>query len=211
MELIENLHWRYAVKRMTGAKVPQAKVDVILEAARLSASSIGLQPYKIIVVEDEATKQLLHAHSMNQPQITESSHLLVFASYEKITQEYIDAFFSLQAKVKNVTLESLADYKAMIEGHIFSRTDEVNFNWAARQAYIALGTAIIAAANEAVDATPMEGFDPAAYDKILGLEEQGLKSVALLVLGYRDEANDFLARAPKVRKDMKDFVVNFTA
>jgi nitroreductase len=211
MELIENLNWRYAVKRMTGAKVPQQKVDTILEAARLSASSIGLQPYKIIVVEDEATKKQLYAHSMNQPQILEGSHLLVFATYEKITPQYIDAFFSLQAKVKNVTLESLANYKAMIEGHLLGRTDEVNFNWAARQTYIALGTAIIAAANEAVDATPMEGFDPAEYDKILRLEEQGLKSVALLVLGYRDEANDFLAKAPKVRKDIKDFVINFPA
>lgn len=209
MELIENLNWRYAVKRMTGAKVPRQKVDTILEAARLSASSAGLQPYKIIVVEDEATKKLLQPAAYHQPQITEASHLLIFAAYENITAQHIDDYMNLQAAIKNVTAESLAPFKERLVTSILSRTKEENFNWAARQAYIALGTALIAAANEAVDATPMEGFDPAAFDEILGLKELGLKSVALLVLGYRDAANDFLANAPKVRKDMKDFVVNF--
>ncbi|GAB2806332.1 NAD(P)H-dependent oxidoreductase [Ferruginibacter profundus] len=209
MELLENLNWRYAVKRMTGEKVPQQKVDAILEAARLSASSGGLQPYKIIVVEDEAIKKQLQPAAYNQPQITEASHLLVFAAYEKITAQDIDDFITLQATVKNIPAESLAPFKERLTGTYLPRTDADNFNWAARQSYIALGTALIAAANEAVDATPMEGFDPAAFDDILGLKALGLKSVALLALGYRDEANDFLAKAPKVRKDMKDFVVNF--
>jgi len=210
MELLENLNWRYAVKRMTGEKVPQQKVDAILEAARLSASSAGLQPYKIIVVEDEAIKKQLQPAAYNQPQITEASHLLIFAAYEKITAQDIDDFINLQAIVKKVTPESLAPFKERLVTTILPRTTEENFNWAARQAYIALGTALIAAANEAVDATPMEGFDPAAFDEILNLKAARLKSVALLVLGYRDEANDFLANAPKVRRDMKDFVVNFT-
>ncbi|MGG9963044.1 NAD(P)H-dependent oxidoreductase [Ferruginibacter sp. SUN106] len=211
MELLENLNWRYAVKRMTGKKVPQQKVDAILEAARLSASSAGLQPYKIIVVEDEAVKKQLQPAAYNQPQITEASHLLVFAAYEKITAQDIDDFINLQATVKNVAAESLAPFKERLVNTILPRSEAENFNWAARQSYIALGTALIAAANEAVDATPMEGFDPAAFDEILGLKALGLKSVALLVLGYRDEANDFLAKAPKVRRDMKDFVVNFPA
>jgi nitroreductase len=211
MELLENLNWRYAVKRMTGEKVPQQKVDAILEAARLSASSAGLQPYKIIVVEDEAIKKQLQPAAYNQPQITEASHLLVFAAYEKITAAEIDDYINLQATVKKVTAESLAPFKERLVNTILPRTDVENFNWAARQAYIALGTALIAAANEAVDATPMEGFDPAAFDEILGLKKSGLKSVALLVLGYRDAANDFLANAPKVRREMKDFVVHFPA
>jgi len=211
MELLENLNWRYAVKRMTGEKVHQQKVDAILEAARLSASSAGLQPYKIIVVEDEAIKKQLQPAAYNQPQITEASHLLIFAAYEKITAAEIDDYINLQATVKKVTAESLAPFKERLVTTILPRTDEENFNWAARQAYIALGTALIAAANEAVDATPMEGFDPAAFDEILGLKKSGLKSVALLVLGYRDAANDFLANAPKVRREMKDFVVNFPA
>lgn len=211
MELLENLNWRYAVKRMTGEKVPQQKAEVILEAARLSASSAGLQPYKIIVVQDEATKKLLQPAAFNQPQITEASHLLIFAAYEKITAQDIDDFINLQATVKKVAPESLSLLKDRLVSNILPRTDEENFNWAARQAYIALGTALIAAANEAVDATPMEGFNPAAFDEILNLKAAGLKSVALLVLGYRDAANDFLANAPKVRRDMKDFVVNFSA
>lgn len=211
MELIEKLNWRYAVKRMTGEKVPQQKVDAILEAARLSASSAGLQPYKIIVVKDEAIKKQLQPAAYNQPQIAEASHLLVFAAYENVSAQDIADFITLQATVKKVAPETLAPFKERLEGTILTRTAEANFNWAARQAYIALGTALIAAANEAVDATPMEGFDPAAFDEILGLNELGLKSVALLVLGYRDEANDFLAKAPKVRKNMKDFVVHFPA
>jgi len=99
MELIEKLNWRYAVKRMTGEKVPQQKVDTILEAARLSASSAGLQPYKIIVVENEAIKKQLQPAAYKQPQITEASHLLVFAAYEKITVQDIDEYFNLQASV----------------------------------------------------------------------------------------------------------------
>jgi len=208
MELIENLNWRYAVKRMTGKKVPQQKVNAILEAARLSASSAGLQPYKIIVVEDEAIKKQLQPAAYNQPQITEASHLLIFAAFEKITAQDIDDFINLQASVKKVSTESLAPFKERLVSTILPRTEAENFNWAARQSYIALGTALIAAANEAVDATPMEGFDPVAFDEILELKALGLKSVAMLVLGYRDEANDFLAKAPKVRKEMKDFVVN---
>jgi len=209
MELIENLNWRYAVKRMTGKEVPEEKVNAILEAARLSASSAGLQPYKIIVVKDEATKKLLQPAAFNQPQITEASHLLVFAAYESLTAQHVEDFINLQIAVKKIPAESLEVFKNTLLNNYVTRADETNFQWAAKQAYIALGTALIAAANEQVDATPMEGFNPAAFDEILGLKELGLKSVALMVLGYRDEANDFLAKAPKVRRDMKDFVVNF--
>jgi nitroreductase len=211
MKLIENLNWRYAVKRMTGAKVPQQKVDAILEATRLSASSTGLQPYKIILVEDVAVKKQLQPVAFNQPQITEASHLLIFAAYENITTAHVDEYMELQSKVKNVTLESLAGFKSMLNNNIVARTPDANFNWAARQAYIALGTAIIAAAEEKVDATPMEGFDAPGFDELLGLKKLGLKSVAMLVLGYRDEANDYLLNAPKVRKDIEDLVVNFPA
>lgn len=211
MELIENLNWRYAVKRMTGAKVPEQQIDKILEATRLSASSVGLQPYKIIVVEDEALRKQLLPAAFNQPQITEASHLLVFAAYDNITAAHIDEYMNLHSKVKNVTVESLSAFKDKLSGMILSKTAEVNFNWAARQAYIALGTAIIAAAEQKIDATPMEGFNPAAFDEILGLPALGLKSVAILALGYRDAANDFLANAPKVRKEMKDLVLHFPA
>jgi nitroreductase / dihydropteridine reductase len=211
MELIENLNWRYAVKRMTGAKVSQQKVDAILEAARLSASSAGMQPYKIIVIENDDVKRQLQPLAFNQPQITEASHLLVFAAFENITAKDIDDFISLQASVKKVAPESLGVFKDRLVTSLLPKTADENFNWSAKQAYIALGTALIAAANEAVDTTPMEGFDPAAFDEYLGLKAMGLKSVAILALGYRDEANDFLAKAPKVRKPLKELVVNFPA
>src|SRR5438045_9124542 len=116
MELIEKLNWRYAVKRMTGEKVPQQKVDVILEAARLSASSGGLQPYKIIVVKDEATKKLLQPAAYNQPQIAEASHLLVFAAFENISAGDIANFINLQAAVKNIAAEALSPFKERLEG-----------------------------------------------------------------------------------------------
>lgn len=208
MELIQSLNWRYAVKRMTGEKVPAEKIEQILEAARLSASSVGLQPYKVIVVENETLKKKLQPAAYNQPQIVEASHLLVFAAYEKITAKDIDDYISLHATVKNTDVSNLADFKNKISSSILSRSDEANFNWAAKQAYIALGTALIAAAEAKVDATPMEGFDPAAVDDILGLPQLGLKSVTILALGYRDAANDFLVNAPKVRRDMKDFAVH---
>ncbi|MFN8251886.1 MAG: NAD(P)H-dependent oxidoreductase [Ferruginibacter sp.] len=208
MELIESLNWRYAVKRMTGEKVPAEKVNRILEAARLSASSVGLQPYKVIVVENEALKKQLQPAAFNQPQITEASHLLVFAAYEKITAQDIDDYIALQASVKKISTESLADFKNKISSSILGRSDADNFSWASKQAYIALGTALVAAAAEKVDATPMEGFNPAAVDEILGLPQIRLKSVTILALGYRDAANDFLVNAPKVRREMKDFAIH---
>lgn len=211
MKLIDNLNWRYAVKRMTGQKVPQQQLDYILEAIRLSASSVGLQPYKIIVVEDDTVRKQMLPAANNQPQITEASHLLVFAAYDNITADHIDDYMNLQSSVKKVPLESLAGFRAMLTNNIASRSAEANFNWAARQAYIALGTALIAAAEEKIDATPMEGFNPAVVDEILDLPALGLKSVAILALGYRDEANDYLVNAPKVRKHMKDLVLHFPA
>jgi nitroreductase len=211
MKLIDNLNWRYAVKRMTGQKVPQQQLDYILEAIRLSASSVGLQPYKIIIVEDDMVRKQILPAANNQPQITEASHLLVFAAYDNITADHIDDYMNLQSSVKKVSLESLAGFRAMLTNNIASRSAEANFNWAARQAYIALGTALVAAAEEKIDATPMEGFNPAVVDEILDLPALGLKSVAILALGYRDEANDYLVNAPKVRKHMKDLVLHFPA
>lgn len=208
MELIKKLNWRYATKRMTGEKVSKKKLDAILNAIRLSASSYGLQPYKVIVVENEEVRKKLQKAAYNQPQITEASHLLVFAAIENLEGQHIDDYMQLHADTKGVSLESMEGFKKMLSGTLLSRTREDNFNWAARQVYIALGTGLIAAANEGVDATPMEGFQPLEFDKILGLKEMGLKSVVMLAIGYRDESKDALAKAPKVRKLEKDFIVH---
>ncbi len=207
MKLLDTLNWRYATKKMNGTEISKEKVENILEAIRLSASSFGLQPYKIIVVKNKEIRKELQVAAFNQTQITDASHLLVFAAYTGITEQHAEDFVQLHARVKNVSADSLSSLKNMLIDRIVPRGDEANFNWAARQAYIALGTGLIAAAAEEVDATPMEGFVPDEFDRILGLKEKGLKSVVLLALGYRDAANDYLVNVPKVRQDSKDLFI----
>ncbi len=199
MNLIEKLNWRYATKRMNGTKVPQEKVDNILEAVRLAPTSFGLQPFKVIVVEDAALREKIFNEACKQPQILEGSHVLVFAARKNVDQQQVDEYVKLIAETRGLQVESLNDFKAMFGG-VVSSSDDKNFVWTARQAYIAFGVGIVAAAMEEVDATPMEGFNPEAMDKILGLEEQNLSSVNVLALGYRDAENDRLSKAPKVRK-----------
>jgi nitroreductase/dihydropteridine reductase len=203
MKLIEQLNWRYAAKRMNGRKIPQPKLDNILEAIRLSASSVGLQPYKVIVIDDQATREQLRAVAYDQPQITEASHVLVFASWDNVTEGQIDEYINRIAIEREVTVASLQPFKEKMTG-LLTKTPEENFAWTSRQTYIALGTGLVAAALEEVDATPMEGFDNAGVDRLLGLAEKGLKSVSILTLGYRDEAADWLAPLKKVRRKKED-------
>lgn len=203
MNLIDKLNWRYAAKRMNGKTVPKEKIDNILEAIRLSASSAGLQPYKVFVVSDEATREKLKEAGYNQPQFTEGSHVLVFAAWKKLTAEKVDNYMNAIATTRNVPVESLDGFKGNLSNFV-AQTAEQNFIWTSRQTYIALGTGLIAAAFEEVDATPMEGFNNDAFDEILGLREQGLKSVSVMVIGYRDEENDFYAKAKKVRRGKEE-------
>lgn len=200
MSLIQALNWRYATKRMNGEKVPQEKINTILEATRLSASSMGLQPYTILVIEDLELRQQIQKVANNQPQIVEGSHLLVFAAWANITVEQVTDYTNHIAAERGVAPETLDGFKNSLTGIVTRNTPEQNFQWAARQAYIAFGTAIAAAATEQVDATPMEGFDAAALDELLNLKEKGLRSVTLLPLGYRDETNDWMATQKKVRR-----------
>ncbi len=207
MSLIEALNWRYATKKMNGQAVPQEKVDQILEAARLAPTSSGLQPLKIITITDPALKQELLPHAYNQSQITDSSHLLVFAAWDNYTEERIDEVFARTNAERGVPDAATADYVASLKKSYLPRPAQVNFEHAARQSYIALGMAIAKAALLRVDATPMEGFNNAKFDEILNLNEQGLKSVTLLPLGYRDEANDWLAGLKKVRLAKEEFLI----
>lgn len=201
------MNWRYAAKRMNGTKVPQEKLDRILEATRLSPSSFGLQPYTILVIEDQGLRKRIQPVAHNQPQIVEASHLLVFAVWENITSEKVSEFINHIAELRDIPADSLKGYQTAIESRVNGNPPEVIFNWAARQAYIALGTALVAAAIEEIDATPMEGFDTQAVDTVLQLNEKGLRSVALLALGYRDLENDYLVRAKKVRREKEKLFV----
>ena len=208
MELVKHLNWRYAAKRMTGEKIPQEKLDYILEAIRLSASSAGLQPYTVFVVENPEIREALKTAANNQPQITESSHLLVFAAWENTTVEKIDEYMNLIASERNIPVGNLAQFENTLKKNLLSRSQEDNLKWASRQAYIALGTALAAAAEIRVDATPMEGFNPDQFDEILKLKEKGLRSVVILALGYRDKEKDPLVTAKKVRRQKEQLFIN---
>ena len=207
MDFIEKLNWRYATKRMNGTKVPQEKVDRILEAIRLAPTSFGLQAFKVIVIEDTKLREEIFSKACQQPQIKEASHVLVFAANKKVSQEQVDEYMHLIATTRGISVDNLSGFRAAFDG-IVAGPAERNFVWTARQAYIAFGVGIAAAAIEEVDATPMEGFNNEAMDELLGLTEQNLSSVTILTLGYRDEANDNLVKAAKVRKS-KESVFDF--
>ncbi|HWV74497.1 MAG TPA: NAD(P)H-dependent oxidoreductase [Pseudosphingobacterium sp.] len=206
MELLEALNWRYATKKMNGESVLQEKVDAILEAAHLAPTSSGLQPFEIIVITNKEVKEKIKEIAYNQSQITDSSHLLIFAAWDDYTAERINNMFSYTVAQRGLPSDAMDDYKNRILSLYTARSADENFQHAARQAYISFGIAIAAAAELKVDATPMEGFDNAALDKLLGLNERGLKSVTLLPLGYRDESNDWLVNLKKVRKPRTEFV-----
>ncbi|TAE82763.1 MAG: NAD(P)H-dependent oxidoreductase [Bacteroidetes bacterium] len=208
MTIINALNWRYATKRMNGKKIPKAKLDSILDAISLAPSSFGLQPYSILVVEDEAILSRMKAIAMMQPQITEASAVLIFAAWDKLTLERIDAYIQLVAKERNVTLDSLKQMKGYIENQL-KNSDSDNLTWSAKQAYIALGVGLVAAALEEVDSTPMEGFDHTKLDELLNLRSRGLCSSVLLALGYRDDFNDYLVHLKKVRRSKDNLFLHF--
>jgi nitroreductase len=206
-ELLEKLQWRYATKKMNPAKpVSQDKVDRIIEAARLAPTSSGLQPFEIIVVKNPELRERIRAKAWNQAQITDCSHLLVFAAWDHYTPERINMMFDLTNTVRESVNEGWEAYRQQLLATYPARDAEVNFQHAAKQAYIGLGAALIAAAFEEVDSTPMEGFDPKAIDQILDLKARGLRSVVLVPLGYREPEGDWLVNLKKVRRSGGQFV-----
>jgi nitroreductase / dihydropteridine reductase len=206
MELLDKLNWRYATKAMNGEKVAQEKIDRIIEAASLAPTSSGLQPFEILVITNPEVKKKIREIAWDQSVVTDCSHLLVFAAWDTYTEDRINKIFDLTNDVRGFKSEGFENYRQKLLGFYPQREAQENFDHAARQAYIAFSQAIIAAAFEEVDSTPMEGFDPDALDKILNLEEKNLKSVLLLPLGYRDTENDWLAGLQKVRKSKEDLV-----
>ncbi|WP_298497710.1 NAD(P)H-dependent oxidoreductase [uncultured Algibacter sp.] len=206
MELLDKLKWRYAAKAMNGKKVPEDKIARILEAARLAPTSSGLQPFEIFVIKNQDIKEQIKPIAWNQSVITDCSHLLVFAAWDTYTADRINHMFDLTNKIRGFENEGWENYRQMLLGMYPQKDPEVNFNHAAKQAYIAFTEALTAAAFEGVDATPLEGFDPEAVDKILGLREKGLRSAVLLPIGYRKEDEDWLVNLVKVRKPMEELV-----
>lgn len=206
MELLNKLNWRYAAKAMNGKKVDEDKIDRIIEAARLAPTSSGLQPFEIFVIKNQDIKEQIKPVAWNQSVITDCSHLLVFAAWDTYTEDRINYMFDLTNEVRGFKNEGWENYRQMLLNSYPQQDAEVNFNHAAKQAYIAFSQAIAAAAFEEVDATPLEGFEPDAVDAILGLREKGLRSAVLLPLGYRKTDDDWLVNLVKVRKSTEDLV-----
>ncbi|PLK42428.1 NAD(P)H-dependent oxidoreductase [Emticicia sp. TH156] len=206
MTLIDNLKWRYATKKMNGAVVPQEKLDYILEAARYAPSSSGLQPYRIFVINNKEILEQIREFAYNQSQITDCSHLLVWAAWDEYTPERIKEVLTKTAEERGLPADSSEGYQKMLWGLYEPLGKEWHKNHSAKQAYISFGLAIAAAAEQKVDATPMEGFNTEKMDELLGLAEQGLKSVVILPIGYREQEGDWLVNLKKVRTPKDAFV-----
>lgn len=205
--LNDKLNWRYATKAMDPARpVPADKVERILEAISLAPTSSGLQPFEVIVVTNPETRARLREFSYDQAQLTDGSHLLVFAAWDNYTAERIRSVPEQMERERGFTNDGIETYYRNLGDIYLPRDARVNFEHAARQAYIALGIALTAAAFEGVDATPMEGFQSERFDEILGLRERGLRSVVILPLGYRDLERDWLVDLKKVRRPRDKFI-----
>ena len=205
--IIDALKWRYATKKFDATKkLSQEQFDTVLESLHLSASSYGLQPWKFIVVTNPEIRAKIKAAAWNQTQITDASHLIVLAVQTTVDAAYVDRFVASVSKTRNVPVDALKGYADMMKGSIAGRTPESVVDWSSRQVYIALGTALTAAAVSGIDACPMEGFDPKQVDDILGLAKMGLQSRVLMPVGFR-AADDDMAKAPKVRFSKEEVVI----
>ena len=206
MELIDKLKWRYAAKAMNGKTVSQDDIDTIIEAISLSPTSSGLQPFEVLVITNQELKEKIRPVSWNQSMVTDCSHLLVFAAWDTYTAERINHMFDLTNEIRGFKNEGWENYRQQLLSTYPQRDAEVNFQHAARQAYIAFTNAINAVAFLGLDCTPMEGFDPDAVDEILNLREKGLRSCVMLPIGYRDAENDWLVNLKKVRKPIEELI-----
>ncbi len=206
MNYIELLNKRYACKAMNGQKIPQEKIDNILEAIRLAPTSSGLQPFEVFVITNDEVKSEIRKIAWNQSQVTECSHLLVFAAWDTYTEKRINYMFDLTNEIRGVKSEGWEAYRKKLLGMLPQQESEKNFQHAAKQTYIAIMSAMAQAYIEGVDSVPMEGFNQNELDKILKLREKGLRSTLLLPLGYRDVDNDWLFTLKKVRKPMSELV-----
>lgn len=203
-DFLENLNWRYATKKFNpNKKVSSDDMNALLEGIQLSASSYGLQPYEVFVIEDTELREKLREVSWNQPQITDASHLLVFANMTSIDENYINAYLKNISKTRNLELENLKGLEDMLKNTVLNLNAEEQAVWTANQAYIALGNFLAAAANLKIDSCPMEGFIAEKYDEILGLKEKGLTTAVIATMGYRSE-EDSMQHAAKVRKHKEE-------
>ncbi len=204
MQLIKNLKWRYATKKYdTSKKVNSEDLKIIKEAIQLSATSYGLQLFKVLIIEDPTIREKLKPASWGQPQITDASHLLVFCGYNDVTDDDVEAYINLKAQTQDVEVASLKGASDFMKVKMKEKSPEEKQNWTAKQTYIALSNALNACAELGLDSTPMEGFDPEIYSEILSLKEKGLNASVVLAVGYRSVEDD-TQNATKIRKPLED-------
>lgn len=208
MSLIDKLNWRYATKKFDQAKkLSPAQLDELLKAVHLSPSSAGLQSYKVIVVEDPATRQKLREAANGQSQITDASQLIILASETNLDEAYVKNYIDHVAKTRQIGRENLEGFEQMINGNVSKLTAEQKLNWSNKQAYIALGVLLTSAAELGIDACPMEGFNAAKFDEILGFKEKGLATTVIATIGFRSE-DDGYSKLAKVRKPEEEMFIH---
>jgi len=208
MSLLENLNWRYAVKAYDPTqKVSEENIAKIIEAARLAPTSSGLQPFKLLVIKSQDIKEQLIPGALNPECMRDCSHVLIFAAWDRYTAERIDAIYDLTTDERELPRGRFGSYTDQIKALYLNQTAEENHAHIARQTYIALGMALAQAAELHIGATPVEGFDNALVDEVLGLKALGLKSVTLMYVGYSDEQKDWLKPMKKVRNPTSEFTI----
>jgi nitroreductase len=203
-QFIESQNWRYATKKFDATqKISSSDLDILKEAVRLTASSLGLQPYKVLIVENPDLRAQLQVAAFGQTQVVDASHLFVFASEYQVGEAEIESYMASIASTRGINEEALAGFRTMVVNSVTKMDQITKENWTAKQVYLALGNLLNAAADLRIDATPMEGFNPSAVNNILGLQEKGLHAVALAALGYR-HVDDKQQHLIKVRKSQTE-------
>ncbi|WP_299214062.1 NAD(P)H-dependent oxidoreductase [uncultured Aquimarina sp.] len=204
MQLSKNLEWRYATKKFDPRKkISESDLEKIKQAISLSASSYGLQAYKVLIIEDPEIRKQLQPKSWGQSQIVDASQLIVFCNYIKVDEEVIDDYLKLKATIQDLNFDDLKGYGDFMKSKISEFSDEAAKSWTAKQTYIGLGNLLAACAELKIDACPMEGFEPKAYNDILGLSEKGLSAAVIATIGYRSE-EDLTQHNKKVRKPINE-------
>jgi nitroreductase len=208
-QLLEQLNWRYATKQFDPArKIPAAEWAALEEAIRLAPSSLGVQPWVFVVVNDPEVRKQLRDASWGQPQITDASHMVVFAAKKDVTEADVDHYMQRIADVRGASLSDLAGFRGMVAAGVLEGKDTAGRAlWTSRQAYIPIGVLLTSAALMGLDACPMEGINPAEYDRILGLDAKGITALAVVTVGYRS-AEDKYAALPKVRFPAAEVLVH---
>ena len=206
MQVLDSLRWRYAVKKFDDGKiVPEEKIDTIKEAFKLTASSYGLQPFKLVVIKNKEIQNQLVEHSWNQKQVSQASHVLVITVPKSYSTEEVSSYFNRVKNIRNTPDEIINPFQEFLTNTVASKSQEELLSWNKNQAYLAMGNLLTVCALEEIDSCPMEGFIPEKYDEVLGLEGQNLTSVLVLPIGYRAE-DDYMKSQKKVRKNLEEVI-----